>query len=364
MISKETDLSSTWQTSFQAAVCEVCDWSFLVEKDSSLERCPRCFQAALNPLDSSSLSLNIGKQPELVLPFTLTSKGLENVISNFARGIPFAPGDLSFAKIQARLRRIYLPMWLVDADVQATWKAEAGFDYQVVSHQDQYEERRGGWSSRQVQEGRIRWELRLGKLKRSYENIPAPAMEEHNRLLSTLGGFDLAGSQPYHPESVKSTYIRLPNRLPEDAWAEARPAFQVAAAEDCRTAASSDHLRQFSWSPEFSNQNWTLLLMPTYTTYYQDDEGTAQPIFIHGQSGQISGSRRASLKRARQAALAVLGIGVLIFLLSLLVAAASVVLPLLLAAGIVGLTVSFLVGAGAIIPIVIAWWFNRSQTNP
>ena len=364
MISKETDQASTWQASLQAVVCEACDWSFLDEKDSSLEHCPRCFQATLTPLDNSTQSQISVMPPERVLPFTLTSGGLENAVGNFARGIPLSPSDLSFANLQDRLRRIYLPMWLVDADVQANWKAEAGFDYQVVSHQDQYDERRGGWSSHQVQEGRIRWELRLGKLKRSYENITAPAMEEHNRLLGALGSFDLAGSQPYHPDFVKSSYIRLPNRLPEDAWAEAKLAFQVAAAEDCRKAASSDYLRQFSWSPEFSNQNWTLLLMPLYTTYYRDDDGAAQPIFIHGQSGQVSGSRRSSLKRARQAALTILGVGVLIFLLSLLVAAASMVLPMLLAVGVVGLTVSLLVGAAAIIPIVTAWWFNRSQSNP
>jgi hypothetical protein len=104
--------------------------------------------------------------------------------------------------------------------------------------------------------------------------------------------------------------------------------------------------------------------MPLYTTYYQDDVRTAQPIFIHGQSGQISGSRRSSLKRARRAALAILGIGVLIFLLSLLVTAASVVLPMLLVVGVIGLTVSLIIGPGAIIPILIAWWFNRSQSSP
>ena len=71
-----------------------------------------------------------------------------------------------------------VPVWLVDGEVQAEWRAEAGYHYQVVSHQDRYEDRRGGWSSREVKETRTRWEPRLGRLKRAYQNLRAPALEE------------------------------------------------------------------------------------------------------------------------------------------------------------------------------------------
>jgi len=251
----------------------------------------------------------------------------------------------------------------VDAEVQAIWQAEVGFNYQVVSHQDRYDEKRGGWTSHQVTEDRIRWEPRLGKLSRSYHNVPAPALEEHARLQKTLGGYVLAEAQAYQAIALQDSMVRLPNRSPEGAWPEARPAFQAAAAEECRKASSADHIRQFSWKPKFANQNWTLFLLPLFTSFYLDDENKPQAILIHGQTGKISGPRYASMKRARRAALIVLGIAIAIFVLSLLSSAAAMFMPALLAIGALGLVIALLVGAGALLPIATVWWFNRNQGN-
>jgi hypothetical protein len=155
--------------------------------------------------------------------------------------------------------------------------------------------------------------------------------------------------------------VRLPDRPPKDAWSDAQLALFNAAAEECRKAARADHLRQFSWPPEFSSQRWTQLLLPVYTAYYLDDDRQPQGLLIHGQSGKISGARRASMQRARRSALIILGVAVLIFILGLILAGASLLVPPLLVPGILGLALALLVGMGAIIPPVRAGWFNRSQ---
>jgi hypothetical protein len=299
--------------------------------------------------------------PEALVPFSLSSSLLGSKIEAFAGGIPFAPLDLEPRNLQGRLRRLYLPMWLVDADVKATWQAEAGFDYQVVSHQDRYDAQGGGWSSRQVEEGRIRWEPRLGRLARKYENVVAPALEEDGRIKQALGRFDLGAIQPYQPEAIEKSFIRIPDRSPEDAWSAAKPAIQAAAAEECRQAAEANHIRQYAWQPEYENQNWSLLLLPLYATFYLDDERKPQPVLIHGQTGQISGSRRASMKRGQKAALSILVTAVVIFMISLILSLAGALLPVLLILGVIGLAISLVVGLGAIYPIAAVWWFNRNQ---
>jgi hypothetical protein len=281
-------------------------------------------------------------------------------VQSFASGIPYPPQDLTPEKLRSRLRRVYLPMWLVDAGVGAAWKAEAGFDYQVVSHQDRYSG--SGWTSQQVKEGRIRWEPRLGRLERSYANIAAPALEEHLALQAALGSFDLSAARPYKPEDGRQAFLRLPDRPPQDAWSEAQLAVQAAAAEECRQAARADHLRQFSWQPEFKDQNWTQLLLPVYTAYYLDDDQQAQRLLIHGQTGKISGARRASMRSATRATLTWLAVAGLILVLGLVLAGASLAFPPLLALGVLGLAIALIIGLGAIVPLVRAWWFNRSQT--
>jgi hypothetical protein len=251
---------------------------------------------------------------------------------------------------------------LVDASVRAGWQGEAGFNYEVVSHQEKYSQSQGGWKSQTVTETRVRWELRRGRLDRVYRNNPVTALENEIGLKKRLEKYQLDGAQGYTPESTRETFVRLPDRNPEDAWRELLPSLQSAAADDCRKAAAADHLRDFRWQPDFHNQNWSLLLLPLYTTYYLDDDNQPQPVYLDGQSGIPSGERRASLKRARQSTLIILAVAGAIFLISLVLTLAGIAVAPLLVVGGVGLIISLLVGIAAIIPPAIAWRFNRSQT--
>ncbi|OGO38202.1 MAG: hypothetical protein A2W35_08790 [Chloroflexi bacterium RBG_16_57_11] len=352
-------LEQSWGTALAAVVCERCDWGFLIPEAVDLGRCPHCFQPTLGRIDQDVSQLPYTQPPELIIPYALSEAQLSQEIQRFASGIPYPPQDLVSKNLQARLQRVFLPMWLVDASVQAAWKAETGFNYQVVSHQDRYSG--SGWASQQVKEGRVRWEPRLGRLDRIYTNIAAPALEDHAILQAALGEFNLTAVRTYQPEDTRKAFVRLPSRSPQDAWSDAQLALFNAAAEECRQAARADHLRQFSWQPEFTEQHWTQLLLPVYTAYYLDDDRQPQLLLIHGQSGKMNGVRRASMKRATRSALTVLGIAVLIFILGLILGGASLAVPPLLVPAILALALALLVGLGAIIPPVRAGWFNRSQ---
>jgi hypothetical protein len=325
--------------------------------------CPHCFRQAPAQLSTSFEQLPYSQPPELVLPFTVSSEVLADRIRTFAGHIYFAPVDLEPQQLLARLQRLYLPHWLVDVQVQALWRAEAGFNYEVVSHRDEYDQRQGGWRSDEITETRINWEPRLGRLTRTYHNIDAPALEEDAVLQRRLGRFDLATAQPYKVQDTVGAIIRLPNRPPTDAWPEAVPALRHRAAEECRRAATANHLREFQWSADYDNLNWTQLLLPVLTTYYLDDDGNPQPLLIHGQTGQIFGSRRASPKRARQTALVIALVGLATFILSLFTALGAFFEPSLGMVAGIGIVLSMLILLAAIVPIVIVWEFIRSHPD-
>jgi len=255
---------------------------------------------------------------------------------------------------------------LVDGLVQANWLAEAGFNYEVVSHKDRYADRMGGWQSEEIIETRQRWEPRLGKLKREYQNIPASALETHQNLIQKLGGFNHPDLEPFSSGmafanlSSLPSGIQLPDRKTEEAWTEAEPGFMQAAIEECRLAAGADFIRAFRWSPNFSGLNWTLNLLPVYTTYYRDDEGKIQVLFINGQSGLISGIRKASMQRARKITLIILLISAFVFFASLVAISGSIVLPVLFPLGILGMIVTLFLGLAALIPLGMVWITNRN----
>jgi len=357
------DILTGWGKSLQAAVCEKCDWQYLLPSGEALPRCPHCFGAQLTLLGESLEGLPYLRPPELIIPFALSAELLAQRVAAFAQGIPFCPPDLSYQALRSRLRPLYLPVWLVDTEVAATWQGEAGFDYEVVSHQDRFDDGGGGWVSQQVKEGRIRWEPRVGRLQRLYPNILSPAIEGDAVLKRHLGRYDMKAALPYTPELLKQEWVRRPDRSPEAAWADAEPAVRTAALEECRTAAGADHFREFHWTPEYAQRTWTLFLLPVYTTYYLDDEQHPQPVLIHGQTGVISGVRRASMRRARQVALIIGAVALFLFLLSLVLMGVGVVVPPGAVLGGLGIAAAVVVGWGAAIPVLWAWYFNTTDSE-
>jgi hypothetical protein len=364
MISPTTSQTKTqWGFEPKLAVCPSCDWSYLIPTGLVVGRCPHCFRAKLDSLDEDPAVLGENLPyllpPELLLEHTLTPEKISERIRSFASGIPFPPVDLIPQNLLQRLQRLFLPVWLVDAAVQAEWQMEAGFDYQVVSHQDRYSDGAGGWRSQEVKENRVRWEPRRGNLERTYQNIPVPALEDHASLRRALGEFDATTSIPYSPGLMEGVFFRLPDRSQQDAWPDAVPALQTAAARECQQAVEADHIRDFRWSPQFPNRNWTLMLVPVYTSYYTDDEGQPQTVIIHGQSGAASGARRASLKRAQRSAWIVLAVAAVLFVLSLFFGISGVLVPILLPVAAIGVVLAVLVALGALIPLYTVWSFNR-----
>lgn len=351
--------SNAWYANLDPVICDSCEWSFLFPKFYSPEKCPHCFKNTLSRFQENLANYPNLHPPELYIPFVVSETLVTQSLKNFSKSIPFSPQDLSIQNLVKRLHKTYLPVWLVDCRLRATWQAETGFDYEVVSHQDHFSG--GKWISRQVKEGRIRWETRLGKLDCEYCNLQTAAMEEHLAMIQQLGRFSAENARLFAPEILHLGGLRLPNRSSKDAWNDAEIVLKSKAAEDCRKAASAGHIRSFDWLPEFLDQNWTLLLLPIFSTYYLDDSGTETPVYLNGQSGQVAGSRKPSMKRAKSLALVFFLASVAIFFLSLLSATAAFALPAFWVITIVGLIAAVGLGISSIFPLATVWWFNRNQ---
>lgn len=366
----DMNLSQSWGKAVELVHCEFCKWHYLLSEDKLPCDCPHCYRAALASEGSPKFS-SLTQFSKLVLDFTVTPETLSERILQFKRGIPFAPTDLEPNQLQTRLQQVYLPLWLVDSQVQATWETEVGFNYDIVTHKDSYHEKRG-WSSEQITKTRIEWEKRLGTLARAYNKIATSAFQKPGELKPLLKNYDLTTKQPYTSQVIASGFVCLPTISQNKAWPHAAQVIGQTAIEECQKASRADHIRDFTWQPTYHNRQWTLLLLPLYSSYYFDDEQQRQPVLLHGQSGLISGKRRASMQRAKRFSLLLITIAITIALFSLLAFALSsstVVLEAamiglsagLLDVAMIGLSIALLVGLLALLPLVIVWYFNRTH---
>jgi hypothetical protein len=352
---------TAWGLDLDVAVCEYCHWRYLVPTDGPAPLCPNCFKAQLVALPDGLPEMPHPYPPELFVPFSLSEDALDMAIHHFADGIPFAPPGLTQPGIRSHLVQLFLPMWLVDGVARAYWQAETGFNYQVVSHEEVYNGDLNRWQSREVKEPRIRWANRTGRLSRAYQNIPVPAIDDSTHLEKQIGPHIFDSARSYDPECMHKALVRLPDHPPQEDWNEAASAFQKTASEECRQACAADHMRQFRWQAQFNRLNWTLMLLPVYAASYLDDQGKPQPILIHGQTGNIAGSRRASLKRAGRFSLSIFLFSLLFFISGLLLNLFSASLPVLSTISIYLLMIGLAGFLASAVPFVIAWDFNRRQ---
>ena len=92
-----------------------------------------------------------------------------------------------------------------------------------------------------------------------------------------------------------------------------------------------------------------------YATYYLDDDQNPQPVLLHGQTGQLSGAKHPSMKRAQRVSLIIGVVAVAIFALSLFIGLISLFVDSLFTVASVGMVIALLVGILAITPMVIVW---------
>jgi hypothetical protein len=351
-----------WGQDWLLQGCTDCNGVFVLPPNKVSQRCPFCGQATLAQMDPADDRPIYTQPPELLLPFQTKEAQLQSKVAKFVKSVWLAPSDLSETTLLGRLQPLYLPMWLVDAQVQGMWQAEMGFDYEIVSHQEQYGN--GRWQSQRVKEGRVRWEPRLGRLNRTYDNQAAPALEEQAQVEAQIGRFAIDAQKPFRSDDLTDAIVRLPNRSPEDAWSEAVVGLKTAVLQDCRLASGADQIRGFKWSPSFANQHWTQLLLPVYTSYFLDDDGQVHMLLLHGQTGKLHGRRRASMKKGRRIAGIVLLVTAVLLLITLVLLGLGGTLDeaILPWAGMLGmLTVG--VGGTAVLPLVYVWYINNLRGN-
>ncbi len=349
------ETAATWGAALHPMGCPACKRAYLGEEAWAGQTCPLCARAKLQPQPV----LLRPEAPELLTPFRYKLSDVRPSLERFVNEVWLRSDDFDTEKLLQRAVPIYWPAWLVDSEVIGDWQAEAGFDYQVKSSQETYA--KGGWSTRELVEQRIRWEPRLGQIRRFYNNVVSPALSEQKRLLKSTGSYRFDQAAAYQPEQAKGTLLWVPDLPPESAWPLAQTQLEEAAANECQQACGAQHIRNFRLRAEYESLRWTQQLLPLFVTWYTDDEGQPRVVYINGQSGIVGGVRLASQKKGWKLAGMILLAAVLALAAAIFFAALGVLFPpSTVLGGFLGI-VAMLIACTAIVPAAWPWQWNRSQ---
>jgi hypothetical protein len=350
-----------WGVHLQPMGCDKCGHAHLAPASFVGRPCPDCGRDRLIPQPA----LLRREAPELAFPFVKRRADLAHILREFTRGVWIHTEDFTPDMLLQRAVPVYWPMWLVDSDIFGDWRAEMGYDYQVKSSQESYQS--GSWHTRPVVETRIRWEPRVGQITRRYNNIAAPAVSDHDKLIKLVGRYPLDKGIDYQPSMLNTdqgpVMMKVPDLPVESAWPLAETNLKKAAGFDCQKAAGAQHIRNFAIHAGYKSQEWTQLLLPVYVTYYHDDEGNPKLVYVNGYSGSAGGLRLASQRKGWQWAGIMAAIAVALFVLGMIFFGLAMVFPPSAVVGILLVILAFLGGAAAIIPAAWPWQWNRAQQS-
>lgn len=305
----------------EASACDRCGTGWLVPQPGGT--CPSCASGRLGPVETGAPA-----SPELVVPHAADAGVLRRQLDAFASGVPFRCPELEGSLLASRARPVFWPQWLADVDASGVFEVEAGFDYQVESSQEVLAG--GTWRTQAVAETRTRWEPRVGRVRRRYDNLAVPALGAQETLERRVGPVPLEGYRAFSPDLLAGAAVQVPDRTPEEQWPAAVTLLRAQVGADCARACAADHSRDLRLEVAAERASWTWLLLPGYSTWYADDEGRRHVVLVNGVTGQPGGARLASPAKGRTSLLACGAVAALLLGLALLLALLGLALPVLL----------------------------------
>ncbi len=250
--------------------CQNCYAKISLDEGQLTTRCPFCASQKVVHHKASHDEL----RPLSVIPFTKTIEDITPSVSNWLGNSWMLPNELRRSAAMKRFVGIYLPFWIIDADVKGKWKAE--FAVKVDSGVP------------------TKWEWKSGSFSERFANfIVTGTKHVTSGLLDNIADYNLTLLQPYNPSYLVGWQAQAYESTLEEAHQEAREQIRFELQDDVRRRAQQSHktyMRNFQFGTNYENEGWRYILLPVYLSAYTFRDKTYQ-VVVNGQIGSVSGSR-------------------------------------------------------------------------
>ena len=286
-----------WATEKKSVRGQHCKAISVLDPEKVGTRCNFCGSAQLVAYEDEQRPF----RPESLLPFKVGETQVRDILKQWFKKVWFAPNNLARSGLADTLHGIYLPYWTFDAQVDATWTAEAGYHYYTT---EEYKDSEGRRQTRQVQH--TRWEDARGEISHFFDDDLVPAsLGVNGALLTKVQPFPTETLVPYDPSYVTGwTVEQYQLNLSDAAKTSAQQMERELEAMIIRTIPGDTH-RNLSVYPHYSAQTFKHILVPVWLVAYTYGAQTFQ-VVINGVTGAIAGRYPKSWVKIAFAVLAAL----------------------------------------------------------
>lgn len=297
--------------------CDACGAEILLHEERRSYICPFCESTYVLQVPASENR----PQPEFVIGFAITSEQAE---ARFRAWISersfFRPADLAFVQLEDRLRGVYLPFWHFAVTAESVWQATIGQHwYRTETVTSRGPDGKMRTTTRQVQE--TEWWPLQGRHHHYYSGYLVSAAKGLSQAeADSIRPFQLPALKRYDPSYLAGWQAEEASVSRDEALPVCTAEFEQQERRNIASFLPGDTHRALEVRTQFSNVTSDLCLLPLYLMNYRY-RGVAYRFLINGQTGKIVGRRPISSTRV---AIAIaLGIGAVLLIGSLFIAAAA-----------------------------------------
>ena len=266
-----------WGQERKELVCNNCSAHTTFSIDMLTHTCPFCASNQVMQVKAPQDVL----RPRFLIPFKTTEDECRAVAAGWLGNSWMLPQGLQQLARTAPFTPIYIPYWTFDANIAASWRAQ-------VAHQKQ----RTVWvNGKRTTRTETVWKWESGSVSLFIDDMLVNGSSRLSALLlKKVRQYQLDALVAYDPTFLAGIQAQAYDVALEPAWEQGRQGMREYTKSKCKAQATSQRMRNFSMSLDFSNESWRYILLPIYLSSYQYGEQSYQ-VVVNGQSGVIAGQR-------------------------------------------------------------------------
>jgi Zn finger protein HypA/HybF involved in hydrogenase expression len=318
-----------WGIERKELVCNNCNAHTTLSTDMLTHTCPFC---ASNQVVQARAPQDV-LRPRFLVPLTMTQDACREKTAVWLRSSWMLPKELDRLARTAEYTPIYIPFWTFDAQSDADWKAEVGHVKTRRVHT------KNGWRTQTY----VEWRWESGHARLFIDDLIVQGTGRiSGKLLQEIGRYQLDKLVSYDAAFLAGVQAQAYDIGLEEAWEMGRGQMRERTKQACTSQASSSRIRNFSMNLEFNNESWRYILLPVYLATYRYGTESYQ-VVINGQTGHLAGQRPVDWRKIWLVIAALMAPGVILAILSQVVASMADFIPFAVILAIVGLVISVVI---------------------